>query len=77
MAHHKTTQKLNVITVKDAGNTYQASWDGLKASSTAGPEQAAKALVKKMLGHDADIEAMPKSETGKYRFQVQIQERTA
>lgn len=42
MAHHKTTPKANIITVRDANNTYTASWDGEKASSTAGPEQAAK-----------------------------------
>lgn len=36
MAHHKTTAKANIITVKDANNTYTASWDGEKASCTAG-----------------------------------------
>lgn len=73
MAHHKTTPKANIITVKDMGNTYQAAWDGEKKSSTAGPEQAARALAAKLLEIDhacVVLEAMPKNESGKYQYRV-------
>ena len=72
MAHHKTTPKANIITVRDANNTYTASWDGEKASSTAGPEQAAKRLAFKLLGHDLDLEPLERSATGQHRFRVCI-----
>lgn len=74
MAYHKTSPRLNIITVKDAGNTYQASWDGLKASSTAGPEQAAQALARKMLGNDhkATLAAVPAAKERQYRFKVSL-----
>jgi len=73
MAHHKSTPKANIITVKDGNNTYTASWDGEKKSSTAGPENAARALAAKLLEIDHDrvvLEALPQKESGKYQYRV-------
>lgn len=73
MAHHKTTPRANIITVKDSNNTYVASCDGEKKSCTAGPENAARALAAKLLGIDharVVLEALPQKEPGKYQYHV-------
>lgn len=77
MAHHKSTPKANIITVKDGNNTYTASWDGEKKSCTAGPEQAARHLASKILGIAYEAVTMQAMKTpqieGKphvYRFKV-------
>lgn len=73
MAHHKSTPKANIITVKDGNNTYTASWDGEKKSCTAGAEPAARSLAAKLLGIDHSrvvLEAIPQKESGKYQFRV-------
>lgn len=64
---------MNIITVKDTGTTYLASWDGEKKSSTAGAEQAARGLAAKLLGIDHErvtLEALPQKESGKYQYHV-------
>lgn len=73
MAHHKTTAKANIITVRDANNTYTARWDGEKASCTAGPEQAARACAAKMLDIEAGtvvLEKLPAEKERQYRYKV-------
>lgn len=46
--------KQPIITVRDANNTYTASCDGEKASATASVEAAAKRLIKREFGFDAE-----------------------
>lgn len=75
MAHHKQTPKANIITVKDGNNTYTASWDGEKASCTAGPENAARALAAKLLGIDqqrVQLSELPKEKPQQYRFKISL-----
>jgi hypothetical protein len=42
----------DVITVRDSCATHIARWRGKTASCTAGPQYAACACAKKVLGHD-------------------------
>jgi len=51
-ALRKTKQP--IITVRDANNTYTASCDGEKATATASAEAAAKRLIKREFGFDAN-----------------------
>lgn len=77
MAHHKATPKAtpkaNTITVRDANNTYTARWDGEKASSTAGHEQAARTLAARMLGIEYQavrLEQLPAEQPHQWRYRV-------
>jgi hypothetical protein len=73
MAYHKKIPPAQIITVKEIGNSYQASWDGEKKHSTAGPENAAKALVVKLLGLPVDqivLTKLPDERPNYYRYQL-------
>ena len=73
MAHHKTTATANIITVRDANNTYTARWDGEKASCTAGHQQAATTLAARMLGIEYSavrLEQLPAEQPRQWRYRV-------
>ena len=67
---HKQTAPANVITVKSANATYTAAWDGEKTSCTAGPENAARRLARKILGRDVELKRIPDERYGYYRYQI-------
>lgn len=69
---HKQTGPLNIITVREANNTYTAAWDGEKTSCTAGPDMAAKRLAAKILGRDVALNQLPEERKHYYRYQVSI-----
>jgi len=72
-ALRKTKQP--VITVRDANNTYTASCDGEKATATASAEAAAKRLIKREFGFDAEqitLEKLEDNRPGYSRFNFSI-----
>lgn len=59
-ATRKTKQP--IITVRDANNTFTASCDGEKATATASAEAAAKRLITREFGFDAEQITLAKLE---------------